>query len=220
MEISSLRTSCSLLASPVRYKLGDFGSAINSYDEASIATIGSSVAEGGGYTFGYMSPEMIQILGGMNHKLTLLSDIWSFGVTLLKLTLAFDIRTRGDLKIDAKLRNGSWTFQNDVLDQLNDVQRDLWLQQSDFTKEVSTSCLHCNPNDRASAQFMKQSQSYLRLQNEMLSSKICDLQRELSVFKLEKDRMDQNFISSMKKESSQRDEINNFKAVIEQQKNK
>ncbi len=72
------------LASSVQYKLSEFGSSVCGQD-MTLTIVSASPAS--------VSPELLLLASGLSYEpMTIASDLWTFGATLVNLALGFDLR--------------------------------------------------------------------------------------------------------------------------------
>lgn len=140
--------------STAQFKLGDFGNSIANNDVNALLSSGASMS-----VFLYMAPELVTKIGHSGTPstessvaLTTASDMWSLGATILNLSLGHDVSNIWSSEsAKNKFEDGTWSFDEDILGKLDDIQTELWTQQSGLSQLTMRTCLRCCPEDRPAA---------------------------------------------------------------------
>ena len=115
----------------------------------------------------FASPEILQLRGHPLYEdptaAAVASDIWSFVATLLTVsTDAYVIHSgaAGNEDHHQRLKDGSWDFQENVVDAFNDEQRARWEGLPTELRSLLERCLVLNKDDRPTASQILESNEF------------------------------------------------------------
>jgi serine/threonine protein kinase len=133
--------------STAQFKLANFGNSLANNDIHALTSGKVDMSE-----CLYMSPEHVTSSQTSSVTMTTASDIWSLGAAILNLSLGFDLSTLLNSETTKnRFANGTWSFDEDLLGKLDDIQMELWTQQSGLSQLTMRTCLRCCAEDRPAA---------------------------------------------------------------------